>query len=339
MKKRVYILILLLVIILGASALILPPYLSKASLTEPLEVVIPNGASVGHIAQMLYDQGAIRSKFWFKYQAKEQQVDRSIKPGTYQLQPNMTFEEIFTLFTKGNPDTPIVLTIPEGWTIYQIAQRVEALGFGTADEFIAATEAYFSEQDYGFDNEGLFYSMEGYLYPDTYHFTEKHGVEDIVKRLAQEMDAQFTEETLNRAKELGLTKHQILTIASLIEREAYNDGERVTISGVIYNRLKKHMPLQIDATVIYALGEGKEHISRVLTAHTEVEHPFNTYTTQGLPPGPIAAPGKASIYAALYPESHDYYYYVMGKDGHTFSKTYEEHKKNVEIYRKMVGNK
>lgn len=326
MRKLFYILII--AVVLGvASFLFIPSYLSTAANSDAVEITVPEGASLSYVSNTLFDKGVIKNKIWFKYKAKEAQVDRKIKPGVYLIPSNSTFEDIFALLEKGIPDKPVVLTIPEGYTLYQIAQKVEDLGFGTKEEFIEATEKYFSNGNYDFDTKDLFFNLEGYLYPDTYHFTEKQTVEDIVHRLAQTMDNVFTEEYKNRVKELDLSMHEVLTIASLIEREAKHDDERARVSGVIYNRLKKGMILQIDATVIYGVGEGKKHNSDIYQSDLDKVAPFNTYKVPGLPPGPIASPGKASIHAALYPEDHEYLYYVLSEkeDGHVFSKTYDEH--------------
>ena len=152
-------------------------------------------------------------------------------------------------------------------------------------------------------------------------------MDDIVNELTQTMDNVFTEQYIKRAKELGISKHEVLTIASLIEREAKHDGERATISGVIHNRLKKNMSLQIDATIIYSEGKGKKHKDVIYKSELNKPSPFNTYTETGLPPGPIASPGKESIKAALYPEEHNYLYYVLSpkEDGHVFNETYDAH--------------
>jgi UPF0755 protein len=157
--------------------------------------------------------------------------------------------------------------------------------------------------------------------------------EDIVNQLARTMDNVFTEEYTKKARELGFSKHEVLTIASLIEREAKHNDERATIGGVIYNRLKKDMLLQIDATVIYGMGKGKEH-KTVYQSELDKPGPFNTYTEKGLPPGPIASPGKESIEAALYPEEHNYLYYVLRpeENEHVFNETYNEHLKDRAKY-------
>ncbi|KAB3531798.1 endolytic transglycosylase MltG [Alkaliphilus serpentinus] len=337
MKKAFYLFVILVVAIGLFGFLYLPNYLSEVSFNEPVVLTIPKGASLNYVADSLYNEGIIKSRYWFKYQAKSKDIDRSIKPGSYDITPGMSLEDIFTLLQKGTLDKPVVLTIPEGFTLYQMAERVESIGLGSTKEFIEATMDYY-EENYDFSTENLYFPLEGYLYPDTYHFTDKSTPRDVVNRMAKTMEEVFSQEYRDRAEELDLSIHEVLTLASIIEREAYNDEERATISGVIYNRLEIGMPLQVDATVIYGLGEGKDHITRVLNSHTSTPNPFNTYMINDIPPGPIAAPGKASIKAALYPESHDYYYYVLGKDGHVFGKTYQEHQKNVENYRKLMKN-
>jgi UPF0755 protein len=336
MKKSLYVL-LILSIVSFIFVLFVPSYLSVASNDEPMEITVPQGAALNHVSNLLFDKGIIKSKIWFNYKAKQDAVDRSIKPGTYVFSPHITLEEIFEILLKGTAETPVILTIPEGFTLYQIAQRVESLGFGTLEDFIETTKEYGESKEYAFNEENLYYIMEGYLYPDTYYFTQNQTLWEVVDRLAKQMESIITEEYNNRAEALGLTTHEVLTIASLIEREAYNDNEKNTISGVIHNRLKINMPLQIDATVIYGRGKGKEHISQVLHSHLQEENPFNTYMVRGLPPGPIASPRKTSIQAALYPEEHNYLYYVLGENGHIFSKTYEEHLRNVANYRRTIN--
>lgn len=219
-----------------------------------------------------------------------------------------------------------------------MAERIEMVGIASKEDFIESTRLYFQNSDLDFDTTELFYEMEGYLYPDTYYFSPSQTVDDIVAQMANTMQRVFTQEYLQRAKELDLTPHQILTIASLIERETYRDSERELISGVIHNRLKINKLLQIDAAIIYGLGRGERHISRVLYAHLDEPTPFNTYRRLGIPPGPIGAPSKKSIHAALFPAEHDYLYYVVGQNGHAFSKTYAEHQVNVAKYRQMVNN-
>lgn len=326
MRKVIYILIVI-GILVGVSALFLPSYLSTTANTDVVEITVPKGASLNHVSNTLHDNGVIKNKIWFKYRAKESQVDRSIKPGTYLIQPDSNLVDIFELLEEGIPEEPIILTIPEGYTLYQIAERIASLGFGTKNEFINATKEIFESGNYSFNTENLYFEMEGYLYPDTYYFIERQTVSDIANHLIETTNNIFTEEYKNKADELNLSIHEVLTLASLIEREAKHDAEKSTISGVIHNRLDIDMILQIDASVIYGVGEGKEHNSIIYQSDLDRKEPFNTYKVPGLPPGPIASPSKSSIHAALYPDNHEYLYYVLSpeEDGHVFSKTYDEH--------------
>lgn len=332
MKKFLHILAIAVILCIALLPFI-PSYLSTVANSDVVEITVPEGASLSYVSDILFDKGVIKSKIWFRHKAKKLQIDQKIKPGTYLIPSNSTFENIFALLEKGVKDEYTILTIPEGFTLYQIAQKIEKLGLGTKEEFIKVTEKHFNN-NYNFDTTDLYFKLEGYLYPDTYHFIKNQTVDDIVNQLAQTMDNMFTEKYTKKAKELGLSKHEVLTIASLIEREAKHDDERATISGVIHNRLKKDMLLQIDATVIYGEGKGKEHKTVIYKSELDKPNPFNTYTEIGLPPGPIASPGKESIKAALYPEKHNYLYYVLSpeEDGHVFNEIYEEHLKDRAKY-------
>ncbi len=330
-KVKIYIIVLG-IAILGIFTF-LPVYLSKAINHEEVIINVPSGASLSTVGNELYEKGVIRSKIWFRYNGKE--IARNIKPGNYKIGPDLQIDDIYEIIQKGEQEHQIKVTFPEGFILYQFAEEIEAKGLGSKDEFIKATNDYFSSKGFDFDTTSLYFNMEGYLFPDTYNFTEDQSMDEIVSKLASTMDKIFTDEYKKRAEEMGFSLHEILTIASLIERESYNDSERKTVSGVIYNRLKNKMLLQIDASVIYGIGEGKEHMTRVYYADLEKDNPYNTYKNIGLPPGPIASPGKSSIEAALYPEEHDYLYYVLGDNGHVFAKTYNEHLVNVNKYREQ----
>ena len=332
MKKFLLFLLFTIIIIGIGMYFYLPDYLSTSSNDTDIEVVVKPGASLSSVADDLFEKEIIRSKLWFRYQGQD--IAKKIKPGTYTFTSDLKLEDMYEILQQGEQEQAIVITIPEGFILYQIASRVAEAGFGTVEDFVEETNDYFIENGYTFDTANLYFNMEGYLFPDTYHFNKKQTITDIVSLLANTMNNVFTDEYKKRAEDLGLTTHEVITLASLIEREAYNDEERATISGVIHNRIEKNMLLQIDATVIYGLGEGKEHMSRVLYADLERDNSFNTYKNTGIPPGPIASPGKNSIHAALYPEEHDYFYYVMGENGHIFANTYKEHLSNIAKYRK-----
>jgi len=313
----------------------IPEYLSATLHEEDVMVTVREGASLRDVADTLHDEGIIRNRYWFRKEGQEAEVDRSIRPGTYIIPAEAEFEEIFAILQQGEPITELTVTIPEGFTLYRMGERIEENELFTRDEFLEATEAYYQANDLGFDNEDLFFSMEGYLFPDTYRFGIDESPESIISRLHNRMLEMIDEEDRAVMDERGLSLHDVLTIASLIERESAFSAENDKISGVIKNRLDREMLLQIDVSVIYAYGEGQEHFTRVLYEHLEVDNPFNTYKYTGLPPGPIAAPGRSAIQAAIYPEEHNYLFYVVGEEGHVFAETYDEHLVNVQAYREI----
>jgi UPF0755 protein len=236
----------------------------------------------------------------------------------------MSVEQIVNKLAAGNAEVNSKrFTIPEGFELRQIAERLESEGLVNKDEFYAAIDK--SKFDYAFvkDIPNRDNKLEGYLFPDTYDVFKNATEEEIINKMLNRFDQVFTEEYRQRAKELNMSYDQVITLASIIEREAKLDKERKIISAVFHNRLKKNIKLQSCATVQYLLKEQKE----VLTyKDLEVDSPYNTYKYAGLPKGPIASPGAKSIEAALYPDKVDYLYFVANKDGsHIFTKTYQEH--------------
>ncbi|MDY0234701.1 MAG: endolytic transglycosylase MltG [Gudongella sp.] len=333
MKKLILVLVLLILIAGVGAFFFLPGYLNETFNENEEILIVESGDSLGIVSSKLYNDGVIKSKYWFRYNGKD--IATKIKPGKYTIKKNSTIQDIYEIIQQGEIDVPIVVTFPEGFILYQFASKLEESGISSLDEFIEATEEYYNANlSSNYSNEEIYFSMEGYLFPETYYFSNKQTIEEIVNTLYKTGADVWDEDMLVKLSQSEYNKHQILTIASLIEREAYNDEERAKISGVIYNRLRLGMPLQIDATVIYGIGEGKEHMTRVLYEDLEKDNPYNTYRNKGIPVGPIANPGKNSIYASLFPEEHEYLYYVMGENGHVFAKTYAEHLINVENYRK-----
>lgn len=333
MKRMLLVLVLLILVVGVGGFFFLPAYLNKAINENEEILTVESGDSLSIVSTKLYDSGTIRSKLWFRYKGKE--IATKIKPGSYKIEKDLTIQDIYSIIQEGDKELPIVVTFPEGFILYQFASKLEESGISTRDDFIKKTEEFYNANlNQDFSNEDLFFSMEGYLFPETYYFSSKQTIEEIIYTLFKTGIDAWNDDMLAQFQQSQYNKHQILTIASLIEREAYNDEERERISGVIYNRLRLGMPLQIDATVIYGIGEGKEHMSKVSFKDLESDNPFNTYVINGIPAGPIANPGKNSIYASLFPEDHEYLYYVMGENGHIFSKTFEEHKINADKYRK-----
>jgi len=325
-RKKTAVLLVLLV-----AAVLIGGYLYYNSGLKPLssgesqekQVVIPKGASLKSVAKILKEEEIIRDDRVFLLYCKLSNADSKIKAGKYSLNAAMSVPDIVDKFVSGQAliDT-VKLTIPEGYNLEQIVQKIASLSIVDEQSIWNALAAHY---DYDFidlipEREK---KLEGYLFPDTYELYKDATAEAIIDKMLKRFNSVFTEEYRNRAKELNMTIDQVITLASIIEREAKLDSERKTISGVFHNRLKKNMLLQSCATVQYLLKEQKE----VLTyKDLEIESPYNTYKYAGLPPGPIASPGQKSIEAALYPEANDYLYFVARDDGsHVFTKTYSEH--------------
>jgi UPF0755 protein len=290
---------------------------------EEVSVTIPEGASLQEIAEDLQEKKVIRSALVFRIYVQYKEMDRNIIKGNYVFLTNSSYQEALEVLMQG----PIIVTykipIPEGYTLAQIADKVQDTSPISRKEFLetAVPEKY----DYSF-LEGVS-SLEGFLFPKTYEI----GEETSAGQLVNMMLAQFATETegldWDKAEAEGLSRYDIVKIASLIEREAYVPEERPLISAVIHNRLKLGMKLEIDATLTYALDKWDEELT---VSDLQTDTPYNTRLYPGLPPTPICNPGLESIKAALDPADVDYLYFVVTDEErhtHTFSRTYEEHVK------------
>jgi len=288
-------------------------------------VTIKQGSGTKVIANTLKSHGVIKNKWFFVNYVKNRDAESKLKPGTYKFGAGkVTFEDILDKLIKGQQEEQITVTIPEGYTVAQIAELFAEKGLVEKQAFLDYAAGL--EIPYDYIPKGTDYrQLEGFLFPDTYRIPISRKEDKIINMLLGEFDKHWTDEFDKRAKELDMSVNEIVTIASLIEREARVEKERPTISGVIHNRLETGMLLQIDATVQYLLPEQK---ARLLYKDLEVDSPYNTYKYAGLPPTAIAAPGLSCIEAALYPEEHEYYYYrtkASNNGEHWFSKTFEEH--------------
>lgn len=310
----------------------------------PVQITIERGMKAQKVSELLEQKGLIRDADLFNIWMKLSGEGSKFQAGVYELKPGMTREEIVAKFNKGDIVAPATyrFTIPEGFTILQMAERLESAGHVKKDEFIQTVQNpdLWSGSDWTSLiplDAPLRFALEGYLFPDTYEMKAGSTAADIVNRMLAELDRkldQLPDDWHEVMEERGLTLHDVLTIASLIEREVVVDKERPIVSGIIANRLEKKMPLQIDATIQYLLDKPKENL---LEQDLKVESPYNTYLNTGLPPGPIASPSFKSIEAALYPEKTDYLYYVTKKDGsneHLFAATFKQHQRNIEISNK-----
>ncbi len=311
--------------ILGIAALSLGSLFSPAGQGAEKSVVIPRGSGAASVSRLLEHNGLIKSAFAFRTYLRFKGQGEKFKPGRYTLPDNLTFDAV-TERLNGGPkaeEQPRRITIPEGYTVRQIALLLERKGVCTAQDFLYLTTDARGigalRSEFPLPKE----TLEGYLFPDTYEFDRQTTAVQVVEALLMNFDARFNrpygQEIAARGRSLG----DIVTMASLIEREAKVSEDRPRIAGVIENRLQKGIKLEIDATVLYALGR---HKNRVLFADLKVDSPYNTYRVKGLPPGAIANPGLACLLAAVRPEKNDFLYYVARPTGsHLFTRTPAEH--------------
>lgn len=295
-----------------------------------IEVVIPKGATTSMIADILKNSGAINSTIYFRIVSKLEGNDAKYQHGTYTLNTSMDEETMMeVLMTQGDKRETVRFTIPEGKTLKEAANILINAGLTTEKDFYDALDNTNFGYSFVGDVPDRKVAYQGYLFPDTYEVYKDASAVDIVSTMFSQFDKVFTDEYRARAKELGLTVDQVITIASIIEAEVRYDApdknERALVAGVIYNRLEIGMPLEMCSTVMYILGKDR---SRLLYADLEIESPYNTYINAGLPEGPINSPGRAAIEAALYPEESDYLYFVL-KDvetgEHSFNSSYSAH--------------
>lgn len=322
MKKSIFLIILLVVIVFAISSI---SNMDKTILKDEVIVTIKPGNGAKAIANELKSKNIIKSRWLFVNHVKKNNVSTQLKPGTYKFEAGqVTFEDILNKLLKGEQEEQITVTIPEGYTVAQIAKLLSDKGIVEEETFLDCASNF--DAPYEYIPKGNDYrKLEGFLFPDTYQIPVSWKEDKIISMFLEEFNSNWTKEFDDRAKELGMSVDEIITLASLIEREAKIDSERATISSVIHNRLKIDMLLQIDATVQYLLPKQKE---RLLYKDLEVDSPYNTYKYAGLPPTAIGAPGVASIKAALYPENTSYYYYrakANGNGEHWFTKSFNEH--------------
>jgi len=325
----------LLAIIFVVSAIGFQVFLSSASkpvdsaATDTINVEIPSGSSTDSIAGILEENGLIRSTFAFGIKSRLEGLDGTYEAGYYALAKNMTMDEIMQAIQKGTALT-VRFTIPEGFDIKKTAERLSEKGLINIDEFMNQVET--GDYPYKFlaDAASGRERLEGFLYPDTYEVYPDADERQIIDKMLARFDALFTDEYYDRAAEMGMSVNQVITLASIIEREARVPEDRPVIASVFYNRLEIGMPLQSCATVQFILGEQKEKLTNDDIA---IDSPYNTYKNKGLPPGPICSPGIDSIKAALYPADTDYLYFLAKGDGsHVFSVTYDDFLKNKDKY-------
>ena len=285
---------------------------------KTVRVTVPPGASFGTALDSLARAGVISSPKLFGFYASARGRDRDLKAGTYAFQPGTSWNGVLDAITRGKGLVHTV-TIPEGLSLTSIAQLIgRALSVPPESVMAASSDTALRHR-----LDVPTPTLEGYLFPDTYTFAEGTSPSEAVRTLVARFERAWKPEWDARLRELTMSRHDIMTLASIIEKEARLAEERPVISAVYHNRLRIGMLLQADPTVQYALGK---HVDRVLYKDLEVDSRYNTYKHVGLPPGPIASPGAASIEAALYPANVPYLYFVAHPDGHhEFRQTFSEH--------------
>jgi len=288
-------------------------------------VAVKPGEGFKSISQRLFSAGIIQSPFKFSFLARIKGYDKKVKAGEYLFSASLTPAKILEMMVGGK----VILykvTVPEGYTMRQIAAVVAEAGLTRAQDFLAAAGNSARLKTEGVEAD----TFEGYLFPDTYYFPKGIDPEKIVDTMVRRFHSVFLPDWKKRADELGLSVHEIVTLASIIEKETGLPAERPVISSVFHNRLKKRMRLESDPTVIYGIDGFNGNITR---KDLKADRPHNTYRIRGLPPGPIANPGARSLEAALYPADTDYLYFVSKNDNtHQFSTNVVDHNRAVRKY-------
>ncbi|MEA3466564.1 MAG: endolytic transglycosylase MltG [Thermodesulfobacteriota bacterium] len=299
--------------------------LRPCQITEPRQVIIVSGQPLVAVAHTLHQQQLISDPFFFRILAQARRLERQIQAGTYRFDGSYTPNQVLQILVAGRVEL-ISCTFPEGVTALEIAKRCSASGLGTMQRY----QQLMGDGEFRRQLHIGAASLEGYLFPETYHFAPGVNEETVLKTMVQQTRQHLSAELLRSAKKLELDELQLLTLASIIQKEAGNEEEMPLISAVFHNRLKRGMRLQADPTVIYGLDAFDGNLTR---KHLRSNTPYNTYVNAGLPRGPIANPGLAALQAAVSPAPESYLYFVASGDGgHHFSRTLKEHNRAVRRY-------
>ena len=288
-------------------------------------VDIPPGSGPGRIGERLVAAGVVRDEWTFRAGLWLSGQARVLKAGEYRFDAPMHALDVIDKIARGDVYKRL-LTFREGLTVLEMAQVFEDKGFGKAEEFRKAAENAALIAD--LDAEAR--DLEGYLFPETYSLPRATPASDIVAQMVKGFRAALTPEIIAAAKADNLTIRQLVTLASLVEKETGTPDERPVVAAVYRNRLRIQMPMQADPTVIYALQKAGAYKGNLTRDHLQFDSPYNTYRYPGLPPGPIASPGRAALEASAKPASVEYLYFVSKNDGsHVFASTLAEHNRNV----------
>ncbi len=301
--------------------------LIRPSRADTVDVIVPRGASFSRAVTLFREARAFPSEFPFRLLGRISGVDLALKPGAYRILPGARPLEVFRMIQRGEILTT-TLTVPEGYSLAEIAGVMEKAGLGTAAEFLALARDPELLESAGIDAP----SLEGFLFPDTYIFPTIYTARDAIRAMTARFREVMSGVLDERFQASGLTLVEVVTLASIVEKEAREEFERPLIASVYLNRLRKKMRLEADPTILYGVRPLGEPIRR---SEIRNQTPYNTYVIRGLPPGPIANPGRASIEAVLNPAETGFLYFVANDNGtHRFSETLEEHNRAVKQARR-----
>lgn len=299
--------------------------------SNPRDVVklsVKAGETLGDISQRLFDKKVISNQRMFRWAVQFMGKETEIPVGTFKLVDANSNYEIIEQLVYGSPEIKKVRLL-EGWSVEQIADQINKVMGLSKEDILSLSNDYRFLRKHDIQAS----SIEGYLFPDTYHFFDGDTPHIILSNLVDEYKKFWNDARRHRADELGLSEHDVVTLASIIEGEAIYDSERPTISAVYHNRLNIGMRLQADPTIQYIIDDGPR---RLLNRDLRIKSPYNTYLHEGLPPGPINSPGEESLIAALYPEKNEYLFFVARGDGyHTFTKNEREHNRAKKKFQKI----
>lgn len=332
-SRRLTLFISVVLLVLGSTLVTAGLFVTR-TVTPPQSTVllIESGTAFNTIANRLEANGVIANARMFGLLARIRGDIGSVQAGDYDFTAAATPGEVIDRLIKGDVRR-IQITIPEGFTLRQIGERLDAREIAPLEDFLqlAKDEQFLSE------NGIQASSLEGYLFPETYTVIARLPLKKLLAEMLAQLDRQLTPELVAAAEQHGLTRHEFLTLASIVQKEAGNDEEMPQIAAVFHNRLRINMPLQTDPTVIYGLGD--EYQGNITRAHLRRPTPYNTYTFRGLPPGPIASPGLSALKATAFPADVDYIYFVSRGDGtHKFSLSLKEHNRAVRKFQLRQDN-
>jgi len=326
MKKNYLIFIFFLIGIFIWTEIYLP---KNFQLGEEKLFSVEKGQSLFQISQYLEKEGLIKNKFFFNLYVVLKGSQKKLRAGEYSLSSSESINRIAEKIISGDI-AKIVVTIPEGFTLNQIQERLSPFPNVTKSFLVTLMVGNFKKEFQFLEDAPDNATLEGFLFPDTYQFSFRANIEEIVRKMLENFDKKLIPELREEIKKQRKTVLEIITMASLIEKEVSKNEDKELVSGILWKRLKNNFPLQVDATITYITGKKTTGIS---IEETKINSLFNTYKYLGLPPGPICNPGIDSIKAAIYPKNSDYWYYLSTPEGKTiFSKTLEEHNIAKEKY-------